>query len=91
MFRPAWAAEYEGGKSELDCYKMKKNEKTGGYDKEFFKLEKGKTYYLLFTPKNRFGSNNDTGMAVLVIEPMFNANHFKEIGWCFVPNEKAGR
>lgn len=91
MFRACWADEYEGEKRELDCYRLKKNEKTGGYDKEFFKLEKGKTYYLFFTPKNRFGSNNDNGQPVLVVEPMFNANHFKEIGWTFVANDKSGR
>lgn len=91
MFRACWADEYEDEKRELDCYRLKKNEKTGGYDKEFFKLEKGKTYYLFFTPKNRFGSNNDNGQPVLVVEPMFNANHFKEIGWTFVANDKSGR
>jgi replicative DNA helicase len=91
MFRPIWADEYKDEKRALDCYKLKKNERTGGYDKEFFQLEKGKTYYLLFTPKNRQGANNDNGQPVLVIEPNFNANHFKEIGWTFVANDKSGR
>src|SRR5690606_33168468 len=91
MFRACWSDEYEGEKRELDCYRLKKNEKTGGYDKEFFKLQKGKTYYLLFTPKNRFGSNTDNGLPVLVIEPNFNSNHFKEVGWTFVANDKSGR
>ena len=45
----------------------------------------------MFTPKNRFGSNNDNGQPVLVIEPQFNSNHFKEIGWTFVANDKSGR
>lgn len=91
MFRPIWADEYADGKKELSCYKLKKNPNGDGYSKEFFKLEKGKTYYLLFTPKNRFGANNDNGQPVLVLEPIFNSNHFREIGWTFVPNEKAGR
>ena len=91
MFRPAWADEYDGEKKELNCYRLKKNEKSGGFDKEFFKLEKGKTYYLFFTPKNRFGSNNDNGQPIMVVEPNFNCNNFKEIGWTFVANEKAGR
>ncbi|GIN25486.1 DnaB-like helicase C-terminal domain-containing protein [Bacillus sp. FSL W8-0445] len=91
MFRPIWADEYKGEKKELNCYRLKKNPKGDGYLKEFFQLEKGKTYYLVFTPKNRFGANNDNGQPVLVIEPIFNSNHFKEIGWTFVPNEKAGR
>lgn len=91
MFRAVWSDEYDEEKRQLDCWRLKKNEKTGGYDKEFFTLEKGKPYYLFFTPKNRFGSNNDNGQPVMVVEPNFNCNHFKEIGWCFVANEKAGR
>jgi hypothetical protein len=91
MFRPVWADEYEGEKKELDCYRLKKKANGQGYDKEFFKLEKGKTYYLLFTPKNRFGTNNDSGQPIMVIEPNFNANHFREIGWTFVANDKSGR
>ena len=90
MFRPVWADEYEGGKRELDCYKLIKNQK-GGYDKEFFKLKNGKTYYLWFTPKNRFGQDNDNGQPVLVIEPLFNFNAFKEVGWCFIAHDKSGR
>lgn len=90
MFRPVWSDEYEGGKNALNCYKSKKLE-NGEYDREDFKLQKGTTYYLLFTPKNRFGANNDNGQPVLVIEPNFNANNFKEIGWCFVANDKSGR
>lgn len=87
MFRPIFADEYEGGKKELDCYRLKKKANGDGYDKEFFKLETGKTYYLLFTPKNRTGQNNDNGQPILVIEPQFHFNHFKEIGWTFVPKD----
>lgn len=90
MFRVAWADELEGGKRELDCYRLKK-QPDGSYDKEWFKLERGKTYYLWFTPKNRFGKDNDTGQPVMVLEPKFNCNHFQEIGWCFVANDKSGR
>jgi replicative DNA helicase len=90
MFRTAWSDEYDGEKNELDIYRLKKRP-DGKFDKEFFKLEKGKVYYLVFTPKNRFGQANDTGQAVLVIEPQFNRNHFKEIGWTFVSNDKSGR
>jgi replicative DNA helicase len=91
MFRVAWSDEYEGGKKELSCYRLKKREDGSGYDKEEFKLKAGKVYYLWFTPKNRFGKDNDTGQPVMVIEPMFNANHFQEIGWTFVANDKSGR
>jgi KaiC/GvpD/RAD55 family RecA-like ATPase len=91
MFRVVWADEYEKGKKELKCWKNKKNEHTGEWEKEFFFLEAGKIYYLWFTPKNRFGKDNDTGQPVLILEPMFDANHFKEVGWCFVANDKSGR
>lgn len=91
MFRAVWSDEYEDEKRELDCYRLKKKANGNGYDKEFFKLEKGKTYYLWFTPKNRFGQSNDNGQPVMLIEPNFNANHFKEIGWTFVANDKSGR
>jgi hypothetical protein len=87
MFRPAWSDEYEGEKKELDCYRLKKKSNGEGYDKEFFKLEKGKTYYLVFTPKNRFGLNNDNAQPVLVIEPAFHRNAFYEKGWTFVAKD----
>ncbi|UUV47086.1 replicative DNA helicase [Bacillus phage vB_BanS-Thrax5] len=88
MFRPAWGTEYEGGKQELKCWRLKKMP-NGKYEKVEFKLEEGKTYYLLFTPKNRFGQANDTGLPVLVIEPHFHTNTFSEIGWCTVPKDKS--
>jgi replicative DNA helicase len=87
MFRTVWSDEYEGGKKELDCYKLKKNDLTGSYEKEHFKLKKDKTYYLLFTPKNRTGANTDNGQPVMVMEVDFNFNNFKEIGWTFVPKD----
>lgn len=89
MFRVAWADEYKDGKKQLKCYRNKKNEITGEWEKEHFFLEEGETYYLWFTPKNRFGKDNDTGQPVLILKPMFNANHFEEVGWCFVSNEKS--
>lgn len=87
MFRPIWSDEYSGQKFALDVYKLKKNEKTQQYEKEEVELEKDKAYYLLFTPKNRTGQNNDNGQPVLVIEPQFNSNHFKEVGWTFVAKD----
>ncbi len=86
MFRPIWGDEYEGGKKELKCHRFKKN-KNGSYDKDSFKLKKGETYYLLFTPKNRTGSNTDNGQPVLVLQPNFNFNNFEEKGWTFVPKD----
>jgi hypothetical protein len=90
MFRVVWADEYKDGKRELKCYRNKQLS-NGQWEKEFFTLEHGEVYYLWFTPKNRFGKDNDTGQPVLVIKPNFNANHFEEIGWCFVANDKSGR
>lgn len=87
MFRPAFSDEYEGGKKALKCYRMVKDEKTGEFKKDFFGLQAGKTYYLMFYPKNRTGANTDNGQPVLVIEPQFNFNHFKEIGYCHVAKE----
>lgn len=91
MFRVCWHDEYKDGKKELKCWKNRQNEITGEWEKQFFTLEEGKTYYLWFTPKNRYGKDNDTGQPVLILEPLFDANHFREVGWCFVANEKAGR
>lgn len=89
MFRPVWSDEYEGEKRELECYRLEKNKKGDGYDKKFFKLEKGKTYYLVFTPKNRFGANNENGQAVMILEPAFHKNAFYEKGWTFVAKDYA--
>lgn len=89
MFRPAWGTEYKGGKHELKCWRLQKKKIGKGYDKVDFTLEEGKTYYLLFVPKNRFGQANDTGLSVLVIEPHFHTNTFSEIGWCTVPKDKS--
>lgn len=90
MFRKVWHDEYEDESKALNCYRLRKNSR-GGYDKEFFNLQKGKTYYLLFTPKNRFGQSSETGQPILVIEPLFNANAFKEVGWCHVIDDKGTR
>lgn len=86
MFRPVWSDEYADEKHELSCYRLKRRP-DGKYDKEYFTLEKGKTYYLMFTPKNRFGQNNENGQPVLVLEPAFHKNAFYERGWTFVAKD----
>lgn len=91
MFRPIWSDEYEGGKNEVKCWKLKKKKNGDGYDKIHFSLEEDESYYFLFTPKNRFGSANDNGQAVLVLKPMMNANHFEEVGFCHIANDKSRR
>lgn len=85
MFRPMWAKEYD----DLKAFKYKKPLNGGKYIQEPIELDKDKTYYLLFTPKNRFGLANDVGQPVLILEPILNASVFKEVGWCFVANNKA--
>jgi hypothetical protein len=88
MFRTVFSDEYKDGKKKLKCFRYKKDERSGEYVKEEFYLEDmSKTYYLLFTPKNRTGPNTDNGQAVLVLEVDFNFNHFKEIGYTYVPKD----
>lgn len=101
MFRSVWSDEYgdeddddedeknkkKKKKHGLICWKNKQNEITGEWEKEYFSLEKGKNYILVFTPKNRFGTNNDNGQPVLVVECNFVRNAFYEKGWCFVPKD----
>lgn len=87
MFRPVWSDEYKDGKNALKCYKLIFNEKTKKYEPKPFELEKGKTYYLLFTPKNRFGENNDNGQPVMVMQPAFHKNAFYEQAWVHVPKD----
>lgn len=87
MFRPAFSDEYDKEKKQLNCYRLKKKANGDGYEKEFFTLEQGKTYYLFFCPKNRFGSNSENGQPIMVVEPAFHRNAFYEKGWCFVPKD----
>lgn len=90
MFRPMWSDEYDGGTNELRCFQKKiKHDLTGKptYTEKEVELDKAKTYYLLFTPKNRFGKNNDNGQEVLVFEPAFHRNAFYEKGWTTVQKD----
>ena len=87
MFRPLFSDEYKDGKKELKAYKNKKNEVTGKWEKEPIELEFGKTYYLVFCPKNRFGANNDNGQPILILEPAFHKNAFYEKGWTWVAKD----
>lgn len=90
MFRVMWADEYPKQKKAINVFRNKQLE-GGKWVREPVKLEEDETYYLWFTPKNRFGKDNDTRQPVLVLKPNFNANHFEEIGWCFVANEKGNK
>lgn len=90
MFRGVWSDEYEGQKNALTIEGLSAN-KIDKNVKDVFFLQEGKTYYLLFYPKNRFGQSTENGGKVLVLEPDFRTNTFKEIGWTTVGNERSGR
>jgi hypothetical protein len=94
MIRPCWDDELEGGKFELECFKYRKPKENEGDKpiKEVFKLDKfvisdGSKYYLLFTPKNRLGQDNNTGLPQIVYKVNFNRNSWEEIGQTYVPND----
>lgn len=89
MMRTVWDDELSGGQNELDVFRWEFNEFSGKYDaKKKIVLEPNKQYYLLFLPKNRRGLSNDTGQYVLVLEPNFNFNTWKEVGWTRVFNDR---
>lgn len=90
MFRSVWSDEYENKKNALVVEGLTPN-KIDKNVNDIFYLEEGKTYYLLFYPKNRFGQSTENGGRVLVLEPDFRTNTFKEIGWTTVGNERSGR
>lgn len=46
------------------------------------RLKHGKVYYALFTPKNRRGQSNLTGLDVLILSVDFNSNRWTEVGYC---------
>lgn len=85
MFRPLFGDEYEK-------LEVTKNVKMGNsWVKENVELDKEKTYYLLFVPKNRYGRTTDNGQPVLVMDVNFDFNSFREVGWTFVSRNYNGR
>lgn len=87
MFRNAFDDEKKGGKYELECWRWLPPKDDEFNDKPFkseFKLKEGKQYILKFITKNRFGATNDGGQEVIVIDPYFNGNTFKEIGYTYI-------
>jgi replicative DNA helicase len=79
MYRPIFGDEYD----KLHVYRNrnKGTEAQPHFEKEKVELDKTKTYYLLFAPKNRYGANTDNGQPILVLKPEFDFNAFKEVGW----------
>lgn len=98
MIRAMWADELDG-EEKLRVFKyVKANPKNPKHKKaiasgkkyvsEEIKLKEEGVYYLVFTVKNRRGQDCKTGQKVLVIEPNFNVNTWREIGWTSVLDDK---
>lgn len=77
MYRPLFGDEYDKLKvRRFVPDPLNKNK----YTSKIIDLDKTKTYYVMFTPKNRFGANTDSGGECIVYEVNFDFNSFKEIG-----------
>ena len=97
--RHIWDDEYEGKKNALRVYKFVGSDFGDGYMKEEFWLDEYRTdtegrswknhYYLLFTPKNRRGQSNDTGLDVLVLRVNHAFNTWSEVGWTSIANNRS--
>ena len=74
MMRKLFEDEYEGGRQELQCYRL---EGARGKSKIPVKLKKDRHYQLLFIVKNREGSTNEYQ---IVIEHDLSRNTYKEVG-----------
>lgn len=91
MFRNVWSDEYEGEKKALVVRGLGRSKFNPHQGEGIIPLEKGTQYYLMFTPKNRFGKSTEGGGSVLVLKPDFETNTFEEIGWTTIGNDKGGR
>jgi hypothetical protein len=84
--------EFSGGKNELKVtytrYEPENPLAHNSFVTVNVKLERGRTYYLLFTGKNRRGMDNRTGQKVLVFQVDFNTNTWYEIGTTYVFDDK---
>lgn len=83
MYRPLFTDEID----KLEPYTFKKGlrEKSGKATKVSVKLDPEKTYYVMFIPKNRFGSNTDNGQDCILYEARFDYNSFVEVGYVKIP------
>ena len=89
----------EDKKNALRVYKFVGSDFGDGYIKEEFGLDEYWTdtegrswknhYYLLFTPKNRRGQSNDTGLDVLVLRANHAFNTWSEVGWTSIANNRS--
>jgi replicative DNA helicase len=81
MGRLLFSDEYEGEKFALKPYNYKKDELTGEWYVEEYKLDKNKNYLVLFLAKNRFGSEDEQ----IIYEVNYDINSFKEVAYVKVP------
>jgi replicative DNA helicase len=83
MGRLLFADEYqeEKGKFLLKPYNYKKDEFTGEWYSEEYKLDPKKNYLVLFLAKNRFGSEDEQ----IIFEVNYDINSFKEVAYVKVP------
>lgn len=81
MGRLLFADEYEGGRFALKPYNYKKDELSGEWDTEDYKLDDKKQYLVLFLAKNRFGSEEEQ----IIYEVNYELNSFKEVALVKVP------
>lgn len=84
MYRPVFDDEYE----KLEPYRyVASSLSKEGYVKETYSLDRDKTYYVMFIPKNRFGQNTDGGQDAILYNARFQYNSFVEIGYVNIPRE----
>lgn len=80
MGRLMYDDEFEG-KFALNAYNYDKDEFSGEWFKKPYKLDKEKTYLILFLPKNRFGSEDEQ----IIYEVNYGLNSFREVALVKVP------
>lgn len=84
MYRPIFDDEYD----KLEPYRYVSSPlNKGGYVKETYELDRDKTYYVMFIPKNRFGANTDGGQDAILYEARFLYNSFVEVGYVSIARE----
>lgn len=77
MYRPLFADEYD----KIEPKRLVRSDLgKNGWITEDVELDKDKTYYVMFIPKNRFGGNTDSGQDCILYEPNFDFNSFREVG-----------
>ena len=84
MYRPIFDDEYD----KIKPYRFVKNGMNGdGFIREEISLERDRTYYVMFIPKNRYGQNTDNGQDAIIYEARFLYNSFVEVGFANIPRE----